>query len=229
MISFLFLLSYPSKTYSQSSYTLEDVSKHNKPADCWMSINQKVYDLGNYLEDHDDKLNIRPWCGKEATKDFQDKAGRNKDHSSKAYTMLEEYYIGDLDLKPSEQPSINQLNNTKTVTQDQEKISINSSNPYDFYIPFLFTLFAYLISMKILGKNTHNFIWNSVMLIGLIPSFIYGIIMILSFQYPFFKSLRYNQMLYHHVELSVIFGTACILHFANRIRTYICQAKNIPK
>ncbi|KAB2067266.1 hypothetical protein ES319_A09G215300v1 [Gossypium barbadense] len=33
-------------------FTLAQVSEHNTPKDCWLIINDKVYDVTKYLKDH---------------------------------------------------------------------------------------------------------------------------------------------------------------------------------
>ncbi len=64
-------------------------------------LKNKVYDLSNYLSDHDRYLDIRDWCGQDATDDYNTKAGKNKDHSVKADEMLAAYMIGELDIVPN--------------------------------------------------------------------------------------------------------------------------------
>ena len=59
---------------AQSSYSLNEVKLHQTPEDCWMAIEGQVYDLSNYLPDHDRYLDIREWCGQEATADYNSKA-----------------------------------------------------------------------------------------------------------------------------------------------------------
>lgn len=88
-------------------YTVKEVAKHNTPEDCWMIFENKVYDIsGARLKIHDRYMDIRPWCGKDMTKDFKDKAGMGVDHKPSSYKLLEEYYIGDLSgasISPTEQ------------------------------------------------------------------------------------------------------------------------------
>ena len=75
------------KTFSEA-----EVKEHNTEQDCWIVVNDKVYDATEYLELHPggmDSIVIN--AGEDATEDFV------AIHSMKATKMLEKYYIGDLD------------------------------------------------------------------------------------------------------------------------------------
>lgn len=187
-----------------SSYTLNDVSQHNTPNSCWMVINQNVYDFTSYLSDHDRYLDMRSWCGQDATNDYNTKAGRGKSHSSRADSLLNQYFIGTLDTTVA------------SIAQASTSSSSNSGR-YNLFIPLFGTIIAYFLSQKFFTKSVHNFIWNSVILLGLIPSFVFGVIMVLSGHSGYF--------LYSHVELSIVFGIACIPHFLFRLSAYISQLK----
>lgn len=217
----LIVASYPSaKAYASTSYTMDQVSVHNTSEDCWMSINGNVYDVTSYLTEHDSKLDIRPWCGKDATEDYADKNGRGQSHSTKADTLLSQYLIGTLSTKEQINPS--------TASPDSVTVSDNPSSlfgGYDIFLPLFLPLLAYMISQKFLQRQTHNFIWNSIMLLGLIPSFGFGMIMILAKQYAWLRNLIDSDILYNHVELSISFGVICILHFLYRLKIYISQGK----
>ncbi|PLW80953.1 cytochrome b5 [Kineobactrum sediminis] len=78
----------------EAQYTLDDVAEHDSLDDCWMAIEGTVYDVTDYVPRHPapDSV-IKPWCGKEATEGMRTK-GANRDHSSMAWQMLEDYRIG---------------------------------------------------------------------------------------------------------------------------------------
>ncbi|KAJ3701681.1 hypothetical protein LUZ61_005386 [Rhynchospora tenuis] len=94
-------------------FTLDEVKEHNHAKDCWLVIGGKVYDVTKFLEDHpggDDVLISS--TGKDATDDFEDVG-----HSTTARSMMDEYYIGDIDASsipakvkytPPKQPHYNQ-------------------------------------------------------------------------------------------------------------------------
>ena len=71
--------------------TIEEVSRHNKPGDCWIVVNGRVYDVTNYIPRHPAGPEwIIRYCGRDATAAFA------KYHSAKAWRLLESFYIGDL-------------------------------------------------------------------------------------------------------------------------------------
>ncbi len=80
-----------------TTYSLEEVSLHSTPQDCWMIFDNKVYDITNFISFHPGGNIITEWCGKDATIVFSTKA---KDppipHSASATTRREQYNIGEL-------------------------------------------------------------------------------------------------------------------------------------
>ncbi len=79
---------------------VNEVAKHNTVSDCWMIINNKVYDISNYASSHPGGVrNILNYCGKESTQAFDTKGGQGDPHSSRAQQMLEKDYIGNLNEK----------------------------------------------------------------------------------------------------------------------------------
>eukprot|EP00899_Mesostigma_viride_P005008 jgi/Mesvir1/14508/Mv05207-RA.1 len=72
--------------------SMSEVEKHNTPEDCWIVVAGKVYNPMPFLKDHPgggDSITIN--AGMDATEDFE------AVHSQKAWKMLEDYYIGDLE------------------------------------------------------------------------------------------------------------------------------------
>jgi cytochrome b involved in lipid metabolism len=75
--------------------TAADVVGHNSVSDCWLIISNRVYDVTQYIPMHPGGTNtIRPYCGKESTQAFTNRGGDGR-HSTNAWNMLENYYIGD--------------------------------------------------------------------------------------------------------------------------------------
>lgn len=78
--------------------TTEELGKHSEPKDCWITIENNVYDVSGYLVLHPGGANeITPYCGKDATTAFATK-GKNpgSSHSQTAVNILAGYYIGTL-------------------------------------------------------------------------------------------------------------------------------------
>ncbi|MBP9760317.1 MAG: hypothetical protein KBD24_03015 [Candidatus Pacebacteria bacterium] len=73
------------------------VATHNTTSDCWLIINNKVYNVTQYIPFHPGGTNtIKPWCGKESTNAFNTKGGGGGSHSSSANNMLANYLVGTL-------------------------------------------------------------------------------------------------------------------------------------
>lgn len=56
---------------SGTSYTVEEVAKHNTDTDCWVILHGLVYDVTDFLDDHPGgKKAIMIYAGKEASEEF---------------------------------------------------------------------------------------------------------------------------------------------------------------
>lgn len=77
-------------------YGLAEVASHNRLDDCWMAIEGVVYDLTDYVDRHPapDEV-LAAWCGREASEGMKTK-DRGRDHSARAWRLLERYRIGTL-------------------------------------------------------------------------------------------------------------------------------------
>lgn len=207
LLFLLFIFSAATKNaLAASTYTLDEVAQHNTASDCWMAIDGNVYDVTQYIPQHDNQFNIRPWCGTDATTDYHNMAGRGQDHNAKADQILASYMIGTLDAAGLA------ASQTAVTTASQSPVTTVAKSDYNVFLPVLLTFVLYFLTAKLLAKPKHDFIWNSVMLLGLIPSAMFGILMAIG--------IKFAGMLYLHVELSIIFAVACILHFIYRLKMY---------
>ncbi|XP_017852538.1 cytochrome b5 isoform X3 [Drosophila busckii] len=72
--------------------SLATVQQHNKANDLWMVIDNKVYDVTKFRDEHpggaDALIDV---AGRDATKDFNDVG-----HSAEAREMLKKYFVGNL-------------------------------------------------------------------------------------------------------------------------------------
>ncbi|KAM9952914.1 hypothetical protein ACTFIR_007970 [Dictyostelium discoideum] len=104
------------------TYSIEEVSKHNKKDDCWIIVNNKVYDMTEYLLYHPGGPNLLFKCaGRDATDDFE-----GMFHSRNAKAILERFYIG----KASSSSSINLLSpNYKPPPSSLKPFLVPSSSP----------------------------------------------------------------------------------------------------
>jgi cytochrome b involved in lipid metabolism len=82
---------------SAAAIPASEVAKHNSSKDCWIIIQNKVYNVTVHLRTHPGGGGlITPYCGKDATQAFQTKGGLGGNHSSRAYAQLNAFYVGDL-------------------------------------------------------------------------------------------------------------------------------------
>jgi hypothetical protein len=80
-----------------SGYTLGDVAKHSTDSDCWMAIENKVYDVSQFVSKHPGGKTILNGCGKDATTLFNERPTDNKGpHPAAATAELKNLYIGEL-------------------------------------------------------------------------------------------------------------------------------------
>jgi len=98
--------------------TAEEVVRHNSVSDCWMIIQNKVYNVTSYVNLHPgNSETITPYCGKEATTAFETK-DKNKPHSQEAWNLLNDYYVGDLNQQLTSQNLQENLQKTQGSGMD---------------------------------------------------------------------------------------------------------------
>lgn len=77
-------------------WTLEQVSRHDRAADCWMAIDGAVFDVTAYLPQHpSNPALVLPWCGKDASTAYRTKT-KDRPHSAYADRVLTTFRIGRL-------------------------------------------------------------------------------------------------------------------------------------
>ena len=90
---------------SSNTITLNmtEIVKHSSSSDCWMLISGKVYDITNYFGSHPGgNSTMSATCGTDATAAYMTKdpyassSGGYTAHSSRARSLLSQYFIGDL-------------------------------------------------------------------------------------------------------------------------------------
>ncbi|WKZ56989.1 MAG: cytochrome b5-like heme/steroid binding domain-containing protein [Bdellovibrionota bacterium] len=76
--------------------SLQELASHNSEQSCWLAIEGQVYDVTAYLPMHPAAPEVLlGWCGREASVGMRTK-GDGRDHSRRAWEMLERYKIGEL-------------------------------------------------------------------------------------------------------------------------------------
>ncbi|RJO59839.1 cytochrome b5 domain-containing protein [Candidatus Parcubacteria bacterium] len=75
---------------------LPTLAKHNQANDCWVIIENQVYEVTNYLDQHPGgRDKIIPFCGKDANEAFNTQGGQGE-HSDAAWEQLQNLYVGEL-------------------------------------------------------------------------------------------------------------------------------------
>lgn len=88
----------------------KEIAKHNNAGDCWLLINNKVYNATSYIYSHPGGSEmIISYCGKEATQAYDTK-NIGRPHSASADSILANYYIGDFNQIVNKQKDINPTN-----------------------------------------------------------------------------------------------------------------------
>ena len=123
-------LTFNSETSTADTFSINQVSKHNTKNDCYLIINNKVYDVSNYISYH-------PWgsrtivsrCGEEVSGIFA------RIHSNRAWDLLKKYKIGTITInQPDTTPQI--LNAIKNALKNANPNAdiIKVSPKQNFYI-----------------------------------------------------------------------------------------------
>lgn len=220
VVSLLFVFFFVNKAFA---YSTSDIEKHNIPSDCWVVFEDSVYDLTKYISSHDRFLDIREWCGKDMTEDFRSKAGMGRDHRSTSYSLLEQYNIGKLELE-----KVVDISSSGDKGSEEDN---TYAKEYNMIIPFFVSCILYWGAFFIIKKQKKsgpflmkfNAFWNTILILTLlIPSFGFGVFMVIRIKNPNLYDINFEFM-YWHVELSLVMGAIAISHFIQRFVVYIKQ------
>lgn len=101
--------------------TVEETAKHNTDKDCWLIIDNKVYNATDYIALHPGGARrIIDFCGKEATQAFATRGG-NSTHSQSAAADLAKLYIGDIGGTVKQQPDPATIKNLRPQGEQEEE------------------------------------------------------------------------------------------------------------
>ena len=221
---------FVTQVYAQTTYTIDTISEHSTEQDCWMVFENNVYDLTNYIQNHDRFMDIREWCGKDMTVDFKTKAGEGIDHRTSTYSLLENYLIGEVGEEVVKEETPEKVVEEDVVeTKDvEEETKTVIKNPYNLLLPVLLTTIAYwgsyiLVKKKVFTLTKFNAFWNTMLFLTLlIPSLGFGIFMMLRYQFTNLWDIDFDFM-YWHVEISLVMGVLGINHLIQRLKVYLNQ------
>jgi cytochrome b involved in lipid metabolism len=91
---------------------ISEIAKHNLRNDCWLLIDNKIYNVTSYISSHPGGVgNITNYCGREASSAFN-----GLPHSTSAHSLLAQYYVGDLNQVSSNGQIQQNVQSTQSVT-----------------------------------------------------------------------------------------------------------------
>ena len=82
--------------------TLQEVQEHSKPDDCWIVVNDSVYNISPYIKKHEDlckEMKLTDSCGSDASSIWNTKEKGEKSHKRKAVMAFERSKVGILTKK----------------------------------------------------------------------------------------------------------------------------------
>lgn len=168
------------------------------------------YTINTVLEDMRDEYKFSPAQIKDIAEDL-----RINNSSNDEYELIDAY-------------------DSKSLTDGESTVTDKKSkNPYNFIVPFATTMLlyflTYFISISKWGKRYYNrskfnLTWNTILVISLIPSAIFGLYLIFRYSIPALNNVNFD-FLYWHVEGSIVFATLVLLHFLLRFKQYIVPIK----
>lgn len=95
----------PAVNSNTTSYTASEIATHNTATNCWLIINNNVYNVSTYLVQHPGGVSVvTPYCGKEATQAFNTQGGKGS-HSNTAKNLLTTFQVGTLSTSISTTPT----------------------------------------------------------------------------------------------------------------------------
>ncbi len=221
------------RVIASTEYTKTEVAQHNTSSSCWAIYENGVYDITTYLRIHNQKYqDITSWCGTDMTTSFDS----IRKHQGEATTLLESFKIGILtsttpistnDTTSDTSSTIESTNLETETTSEEVDNTVTTYNPYNLVLPLILGMVLYWGSLLIFKKHIKQFnaFWNTILLLTfVIPSFGFGIFMMLQYQFPSLMDINFKFM-YWHVEFSVFMGVLAISHFIRRLKIYLVQLK----
>lgn len=120
-----FTTSISTKSLDQNTQTAvltnDEISKHSSSNDCWVVIEQKVYNVTDYLSKHPGGAGrISPYCGKDATQAFLTQDGKGS-HSPEAFQILGILYVGDVNGNVIQQPDTKAVQSIPVNNEKEEE------------------------------------------------------------------------------------------------------------
>jgi len=119
---------------------LEEIKKHSKRGDIWVAIQDKVYNLSEFINEHPGGEEVLlEVAGKDATTEFEDVG-----HSEDAKKLMKKYIVGDFARAPKESKKATTTAAPKRAVQAPPKEEASSKLILVPIVIILFAVVAYL-------------------------------------------------------------------------------------
>mmetsp|Transcript_107226 Transcript_107226/g.284311 ORF Transcript_107226/g.284311 Transcript_107226/m.284311 type:complete len:717 (-) Transcript_107226:113-2263(-) len=104
-------LYFPQKAENSSGgIPLSEVSRHNKPHDCWVALNGVVYDLTDFLLHHPEQRKpVLAWAGRDASQMWDKIPGRFPSSTWMEFFMRPEARMGEVGPEPPVDPKVEEI------------------------------------------------------------------------------------------------------------------------
>lgn len=89
---------YTTGPFAKTYHTVEEVSKHNKREDCWIIVDNRVYDITKYIDEHPGGDTILNNAGADSSEGFH-----GPQHPVSVIDVLKLYFIGHLKTTSNQQ------------------------------------------------------------------------------------------------------------------------------
>lgn len=96
-IAFLCLLTCSQSFALEKILTLKEVQSHNVENDCWIIVDNKVYDITKFIKAHElkcDNIELSSFCGKDASTIWRKKEKSEHTHKRKSVLNFQRSQVG---------------------------------------------------------------------------------------------------------------------------------------
>ncbi|KAG7891875.1 hypothetical protein KL925_001819 [Ogataea polymorpha] len=123
--------------------SFEELQTHNKPDDCWIAINQKVYDVTEFIKTHPGGVaRILRYAGNDATKGFH-----SMHHPQYLETFLDGSLVGEINDLPTKKKKTSTRKKQKLIEIEEQEEQVVKLIP-----PTLSQIFS-LSDFEVVAKN----------------------------------------------------------------------------
>ncbi len=158
-------------------------------------------------------------------------------HNDYSINSTIEEMRAEIPFSPTEIKTIAENNKSGSVETNTKNETMTAKNPYNIIIPVLITISLWIAlkllfrsklskSMKFLKPTGYKLLLNSLMVVSLIPTALFGLFMIFQYSFPILRNIGFD-ILWWHVEGSVVFSVFVIIHIIERLNQVFAQLRSI--